>query len=57
MTHEELMHYRITSMSLSLFTADGVFHKPVKSMFMTLLNVESVSPPDKYHVLIDVGMA
>ena len=32
MTLEELMHYRITSLSLSLFTADGVFHKP---MFMT----------------------
>ena len=43
MTLEELMHYRIISMSLSLFTVDGVFHKPVKSTFMTPLNVECLS--------------
>ena len=57
MTLEELMHHRITSVNLSLFTVDVFFHKPVKSKFMTLLNTESVSPPDKYQVLIDVGMA
>ena len=57
MTPEELIHYRITSMSLSLVKADGLFHKPLKSLFMTLLNMESASPPDKYHVLIEVGMA
>ena len=43
MNLEELMHYRITSMSLSLFKADGLFYKPVKSMLMTLLNMESLS--------------
>lgn len=57
MTLEELMNYRITSVSLSIFTTDGLFHKPVKSKFMTLLNLEGVSPPDKCYILIDVGMA
>src|SRR5271155_2762144 len=54
---EQIMEYRITAVSLSLFTADGTFHKSVKSTFMTLLNLQSVTPPSEYHAIIDVGMA
>ncbi|XP_063222022.1 uncharacterized protein LOC134530774 isoform X1 [Bacillus rossius redtenbacheri] len=57
MTLLDIMQYRITTVCLSLFTADGMFHKPVKSKFMTLLDLHPVMAPPLYHAIVDLGMA
>lgn len=57
MTLLDIMQYRITTVCLSLFTTECVFHKPLKSKFMTLLILQPVIPPPIYHAVIYVGMA
>jgi hypothetical protein len=54
MTLRAVMQYRITTVPLSLFMPEGMFDKPLKSKFITLM---PVMPPPFYHAVIDVGMA
>lgn len=55
MTLESIMSYRITSVCLALFTSEEMFHKPVKSKFISVMNLEPTTIKD-YHAIVDMGM-
>jgi hypothetical protein len=53
----DLMQYRITSVSLALFTPDGIMVKTVKSTFTKVLTLQPVAQiADGYHAIVDMGM-
>lgn len=56
MSLENIMRYRITTVSLALFTADQVFHKSIKSKYVSVMKQDPMQDLHHYHAIVDMGM-